>query len=182
MASGTVVYCNILWFYIYFLDTEASHACFRLLDDDGGEILADRTWTAVHSRVRTPLIVRCRHFLGINHSAQTNRATGRLGPARPCPASALLFISLRTIDHRRLADWIGGFVIIQLWTTRCRRCAALGVANDPVEHSGGSLNTTRDISGEFLVFAATLIHPRSLITPPSFTFAFTFYARQHIML
>ena len=36
MASETVVYCSnkYLWFYVYFLDTEASQACFRFLHDD----------------------------------------------------------------------------------------------------------------------------------------------------
>jgi len=52
MASETVVYfpvvlCNkYLWFYVYFSDTEASQACFRLLhndddDDDGDEVFVD---------------------------------------------------------------------------------------------------------------------------------------------
>ena len=43
----TVVLCNkYLWFYVYFSDTEASQACFRLLhadddddDDDDDDIL-----------------------------------------------------------------------------------------------------------------------------------------------
>ena len=67
MASETVVYCSIslcnkyLRFYVYFSDTEASQACFRLLHDDdddevkkfgGGE---ERGWTEPQSLARVKI-------------------------------------------------------------------------------------------------------------------------------
>ena len=56
--SVTVVLCNkYLWFYVYFSDTEAFQACFRLLhaDDDDDDDDALRDWIVVMRSLGGPV-------------------------------------------------------------------------------------------------------------------------------